>query len=81
MRLALANLIRRYTKLTAVYVLPLPVAIWIKARGLASLKERSRLVMASIWQSRRPEVMRGGRCLSRALNVASCSAHSRSVSD
>ncbi len=35
--------------LMAVKVLPLPVAIWIRARGLSAASEASRLRMAWIW--------------------------------
>ena len=42
---------------TAVKVLPLPVAIWIRARGRSSASECSRLRIASICAGHRPSVM------------------------
>jgi hypothetical protein len=45
---------------TAVKVFPLPVAIWINARGLFSLKDFSRFVIALIWQSRSPSTGKSG---------------------
>ena len=64
----------------AVKVLPEPVAIWMRARGLSALKEASRLVMATIWQSRRPVGVSVGRSLGRAAGVrreVPASSHAR----
>ena len=44
--------------MTAVKVLPLPVAIWISARGRSSASERSRLVIASICAGQSPGSIR-----------------------
>ena len=44
----------------AVKVLPEPVAICTKALGLKSLNDFSKLVMASIWQSRKLSVGSSG---------------------
>ena len=46
-------------------VLPEPVAIWMSARGRSSLNDSSRLLMAVIWQSRRPAGLSGGRLVER----------------
>ena len=70
MRRAPACLIRRYAKLTAVNVLPLPVAIWMSERGLFSKKERSSPPIASTWQSRSPAVTSGGISFRRARSVS-----------
>lgn len=50
----------------AAKVLPEPVAIWMRARGWLALKEDSSLVVAAIWQSRRPCVGRAGSARSRS---------------
>ncbi len=43
--------------MTAVKVLPEPVAIWMRARGSASAKESSRLRMACAWTFQRPRLV------------------------
>src|SRR3972149_10644043 len=67
-------------KVMAVKVFPEPVAIWINARGLFSLKDTSRLFMALIWHSRRPSVGREGRSRSPFLSVFSPFNNSLKVS-
>ncbi len=53
----------------AMRVLPLPVAIWMSARGRSWASDFSRLVMAVIWADRRSVVMRRGICCRRFLSV------------
>ncbi len=60
MRFALAYLISRYEKVHAVYVLPLPVAIWISDRGWLSASDLSRLRTASIWTGQSLPVFSSG---------------------
>ena len=61
-------------------VFPLPVAIWIRARGLDLAKDPSRFEIASTWQSRKPSLIRGGRCFSRLRRESFSIAHSSKVS-
>ena len=49
----------------AVKVLPEPVAICIKALGRFCLKDASKLVIAVIWQSRKPSVGNAGKSCKR----------------
>ena len=56
----------------AVKVLPLPVAICIKALGLASLKDCSSLLIAKIWQSRKPSSGNAGISCNLVLNDGAC---------
>jgi hypothetical protein len=66
-------------KLTAVNVLPLPVAIWMSERGLFSESECSSPFIASTWHSRRPTVAREGISLRRARSISGSRAHPKSV--
>ena len=59
-RLAPAYLMRRYTRLQAMKVLPLPVAICTKPRGRPAASDCSRLVMARAWAGHRPSSFKGG---------------------
>ena len=56
----------------AVKVLPEPVAIWTRARGLALARETSRLVMALTWQSRRPVGSSAGRFSQATAEGGAC---------
>ena len=53
-------LIRRYTSLQAMKVLPLPVAICTSARGRPVARDSSRLLMARSCTGHRPDAFRGG---------------------
>src|SRR5450830_1866407 len=57
-------------KLMLVKVLPLPVAIWIRARGLLALSEASRLRMAIFCAGHRPSSISGGMACRRARKGA-----------
>ena len=59
-RFAPVCLMRRYTKLQAVKVLPLLVAIWINARGFANASDSSKLRMARACTGQRPPASNGG---------------------
>ncbi len=55
--------------MTAVKVLPLPVAIWIRERGRLSASDVSRLWTLSIWTRHRRSVFSGGICRSSAAHL------------
>jgi hypothetical protein len=80
MRLAPACLMRRYAWVTAVQVLPEPVAIWRRARGRLSARDFSSFVMAETWQSLRGAVISSGKVLKRARRVSGCWTSSRRCS-
>src|SRR5208337_2385969 len=56
-------------KLTAVKVLPLPVAIWMRARGRLSARDLSRFLIALICAGQRPSSLNGGISRSRERKV------------
>ena len=56
---------RRYARLQAVKVLPLPVAIWINARGFASASDSSRLPMARACTGQSAPASSGGMACKR----------------
>ena len=58
--LAPANLISRYTKLQAIKVLPLPVAICTSALGLARVRDSSNLCIARSCTGQSSDVSSGG---------------------
>jgi hypothetical protein len=82
MRLAPPNLSRRYTEVMAVKVLPAPVAMCTRARGLFSASDFSRPVTALIWQSRRFRSGSAGICFParRRRRVSGCARQAASVS-